>query len=519
MNVDVTQATRDPAPESVPSASRRTGQARLFPSLIWQLCQRASVSARVATLLIVGYLIFVTVKAAPIGNLHTGDTDILVQGARQTLRCLSRGKLVGCGHSPGSLLSQVGPFPLLQYLPSMALIKVGLNNNQVVHALGSINLAAFIASLVLVVVVAKRLRPAFWGPVLVMALIGSSLTYQSTAGFGEMLAAFSALLAVAAVLWRRPVLIVVAMTLATVGKETLFPFLLLLGLLAGRREEDRLLPPLRVCLPLLAGIGIGEFLNVGFNEFRFAADKNLTYLQAILRTPGLERKGSFLAALWLAPSNGALWYWTLAVLVIVAVAVMALVRLGRAPGNASAWLPPLLAVTTLVAFSIGLTDWYTPFGWITYGPRLLVPLFPASLLVILYTGGPLLADPMRRLLLRTPGVIIAAAAVVAGGWAQSGAPWSYWPAVVRLIQPGGGCPSLTHLILQNSLSRYYHCAQQVMWRIHPIVLQAAASQGGGDALVARLILSVASVLLVVDLTGRVRRRRPDEASSSLELAV
>jgi hypothetical protein len=67
------------------------------------------------------------------------------------------------------------------------------------------------------------------------------------------------------------------------------------------------------------------------------------------------------------------------------------------------------------------------------------------------------------------------------------------------------------LILQNGLSRYYHCAQLVMWRVHPIVVMAAATDGGGDALAARLMLSVASVLLVTDLVGRVRRHPSDQA--------
>ena len=499
----VAGASASPTPAS-PHSRHEIRRARSPVYRLGRCCRATSITARIAALLIIGYLILVMVTAASIGNLHTGDTDILVQGARQTLRCLGHGKLIGCGHSAGSPLSQVGPFALLQYLPAMALVELGLNNNQVIHALGSINLAALAASLVVVAAVARRMKPAFWGPVLVLALIGSSLTYQATSGFGEMLAAFFALLAVASVFWRRPVLIAVTMMLAATGKETLFPFLLIFGLLVGRRQADRVLPPMHVLLPLLIGIGIGEILNVGFDEFRFAADKNLTYLQPILRTPGLERKLNFLAGIWVSPSNGALWYWPLAVLLIAAVTVLALVRLIRSPGRFDVWLPPLLVVATLVAFSIGLADWYTPFGWISYGPRLMVPLLPAALVVILYTCGPLLADPLRWVLSRISGVAIVALAVVVVGWPQFGAPWSWAPAVTRLITATGGCPSLTKLIVQNGVSRYYHCSEIVMWRIHPIVLKAAAAAGGGDALVARLLLSAASVVLVIDLVRRAR---------------
>ena len=454
--------------------------------------------------LIAGYVVFVMVKAAAIGNLHTGDTDLLVTGARLSLHCVDRGTLIGCGHAAGSPLSQVGPYAFLQYLPAMALVHFGLTDNQAIHALGSINLAAFAASLVVAAIVARRMRPGIWAPILVLALVGSSLTYQSTSGFGEMFAAFFALLAVAAVIWRRPILILFAMTLATTGKETLFPFLLALGLLAGRREEDGLLPPLRITVALVGAVAVGEFLNVGFDVFRFGVDKNLTYLEPIGFTPGLERKANFLAAVWVAPSNGALWYWPLAVLLVVAVAVFALIRLVRAPKKVGVWLPPLLAVATLGAFTAGLADWYTPFGWITYGPRLLVPLFPAALVVILYTGGPLLAGPLRRLLSAMPGASVGAVVVVAAGWAQFGAPWSWMPTVLGLQTASGGCPVLTKVIIQNGINRYYHCSQIVMWRIHPSLIKIAATQGGGDADVARLILSVAE---------RAARRRPGGTDS------
>ena len=487
-----------------PRNSHKKKRARSLAYRLWQWWRTTSLSARVAGTLIVGYLVLVIVNAAPIGNLHTGDTDILVQGARQTLRCIGRGKLIGCGHTAGSPLSQVGPFALLQYLPAMALVGLGLNNNQAIHALGSINIAALTGSLVIVAAVARRMKPAFWGPALVLALIGSSLTYQSTAGFGEMLAAFFALLAVASVMWRRPILIAIVMMLATTGKETLAPFLLILGLLAGRREEDRFLPPRQVLGPLLIGIGMGEILNVGFDEFRFAADKNLTYLEPILRTPGLERKANFLAAVWVAPSNGALWYWPIGVLLVATVTVCALVRLTRSPRNVFVWLPPLLAVATLVAFTVGLADWYTPFGWISYGPRLMVPLLPAALVVILYTGGDLLTQIVRWIFGRISRIGIVVVAVVVAGWPQFGAPWSWWPAVTRLNKASNGCPPLTKLVLQNGLTRYYHCEQFVMWRVHPIVLNGAADAGGGVALAARVTLAVASMFLVFDLARRVR---------------
>lgn len=504
MPVLTTDEARSPARGGVRATAGSDGP--------WSWYRRTSVTSRLAVALIAAYLVLVAVNAAPIGNLHTGDTDMLVKGTRLALQCLKRGKLVGCGHTPGSPLSNVEPYALLQYLPAAVFVQMGLSDAQVVRALGSVNLAAMAAALVVVVLVARRLRPAIWAPVLVLALIGSSLTYQSTSGFGEMLAAFACLLAVAAVIWRRPVLIFVAMALATTGKETMFPFLLALGWLAGRSEDDRYLPPARVMVPMVAGILVGEFLNVGFDVFRFAADKNLTYLQPILFTPGLERKANFFAGLWVAPSSGTFWYWPVAVVVVVCVLVAAIVALARAPKRYLVWLPPLLAVLTLGAFMAGLSDWYTPFGWITYGPRLAVPILPAALVVILYTGGGLFAGALKWLLSRLSGVALCAGFVVVAGWPQFGAPWSWMPAVLRMEEAGNGCPALTQLIIQDGIAHYYHCAEIVMWRIHPAVLKTAATVGGGYAVAGRVLLGAASVVLVVDLAGRLRRPRHARSS-------
>lgn len=503
---DVTDFVGGPGTEPQSHPLRRDAQPpRFFVLRIWEWFEQTSMTARLSTGLILVYLVLVAVNAAAIGNLHTGDTDLLVKGARQSVGCLGVGTLVNCGHSGGSPLSQVGPYALLQYLPAMAFVKIGLTNNQAVSALGWLSLAAMAASLVVVAVLARRMRPAIWAPVMVLALIGSSLTYQSTSGFGEMLAALLVLLAVAAVIWRRPVLIVVCTALATTGKETLFPFILILGLLAGRGQDDEWLPPWRSWAPVVAGVALGEFLNVGFDVFRFGVGRNLTYLEPITRTPGLERKLNFLAAIWFAPSNGALWYWPLTVVLVLTASVVALVRFTRARRDLRSWLPSLLAVGTVVAFSVGLSDWYTPFGWIAYGPRLFVPILPGALVVILYTSGPLLATPVRWVFSRRILAIVSGAAAVAAGWAQFGAPWSWMPAVLRMESAGGGCPALTQLIIQNGTTRYYHCAQYVMWRVHPVVLKAAASEGGDVALAARVLLSVASVLLIANLTRRVRR--------------
>jgi len=173
-----------------------------------------------AVILIVAYLVYVALSAATKGNLHDGDTDALVAGARISLSCISKGQFLSCGHTRGSLATSVGPYALLQYLPAAVLIKAGLSNNQVIHWLGYLNLIAFAVTLAAVALGARKMTYKGWSAILVVALLGSSLSYQATAGFSEMLQACVAALAMLAVLERRTVPTVMLVALACIGKET-----------------------------------------------------------------------------------------------------------------------------------------------------------------------------------------------------------------------------------------------------------------------------------------------------------
>jgi hypothetical protein len=468
--------------------------------------RRTSLAARLATALVVAYLIMVLISAAPIGNIHTGDTDLLVRGSRVLKHCLAQGHLENCGHSSGGVA--IGPYALLQYLPAMAFLQFGLSNDQTIRALSALSFVAFVLSLILVLIASARLRSRAWAPILVLCLLGSSFTYQSTSGFGEALAACTVLAAVTATMWRRPWLILLTMTLATVGKETFAPFLLVLGLLAGRSDDDRVLPPRRVLTPLLVGIALGVLLNFGLNVVRFGTYRNVSYLEPILRTPGLGRKLNYLGAVWAAPSNGILWYWSLAAIVILLCGAALTVSCIRRQFRLSQYIPGIAAILILLLFTASLADWYTPFGWIAYGPRLAVPLLSGALVVIVYTCELYVNPWLQRALAHPAATGIAMGGTLAVGYAQFGAPWSYYGSIQRLITPAQGCPALTGLVIQRDSTQYYNCAHQVMWRFFPNLVWQAMVGGGDVANAARATLSVATLLLFLLFVSRVRSGGP-----------
>ncbi len=407
----------------------------------------------VAVTSLVVFVLLLWFDAARLGNVHTGDTDNLVVGTRRAGECIRAGTWTACGLLPGTRVSEVFPYPPLQYLPAGLFASLGLSNDAVVEALGRLNILAFAATIIMC-------GWAFHSPdrrasrsLAIIAVIGSSAVYQSTAGFGEMLAAAMATAAVAAVLRRRPVLIVATVAIAALGKDTLLPFIVALGFLCGR-DEDRFLPPRRVWIPLLVGACLGGIVIVAFNVFRFGQVINVFYLDPLFRTPGEMRRLVFLAGEWLSPSAGLAWYWPIATAVLIACGWIAVIGLVRRPRRTRGWLPGLAVAGLAVLFTAGLASWFSPYGWIAYGPRLSVPLMPALTIAALHVAGSQL-ETAARVMLRPPaGFAVASALVIVAGWPQFGAAWSHTAAIADLIAADATCPRMTDYPIQADVARY-----------------------------------------------------------------
>ena len=181
--------------------------------------------------LIVFFLV-VFFNARQYGHVHTGDSDNLVKGARVAVDCIRDRQFVECGYLKGSIQTLVFPYPLLQYLPASLLVWLQVLRCLDAQWLAFINLLAVVAMLIAIVTV-FRARPRL-AALLVVSLVGSSLLYQSTSAFGEALAASLVVGAVLAGIRRSPLAIFVLVTLGSLGKETLAPFVVLLVLACAR---------------------------------------------------------------------------------------------------------------------------------------------------------------------------------------------------------------------------------------------------------------------------------------------
>jgi hypothetical protein len=438
--------------------------------------------------------------------LLVGDSHGVVIGARHVVDCLRHGKYTWCDRRPDGLIGGRGPtgfrqgavgqFPLLQYVLAVPLRALGMGELPTLRALILVDFAALLTAVALVWRLARRLGPelAAWGPVLSLTLIVSPLLWYSTVPFAEVLAVALLLGVVAAVLegWP-PVVLAVLVLLACLAKETNPPFVVALGGLAfltrPAPERTRATLP-RVAGPVLLGALAGSLANVGFNVFRFDSLRNATYLQAPYGPPGLSIESRMFGALLVSPNGGLLWFWPAAVAVL-AIAACAWPRPRRAQGWRS--VVPWAVLGVLAAELAGLALWYSPFGWIGWGPRLTLPLVPPLIVLAVAYAGTGGAQLLGRLL-RGRGIWLAGAVVAVAGVSQL-AFLDPQPVLRRFFRSGTSC---VHQPIEVDPPAYYRCLQRLAWRRRPMLLDGLRQVATPLGLVAALAVvgTVAGLLAV-----------------------
>lgn len=477
-------------PSSAANAILSTMRERRLGSRgLQELIPRTNAQYVLGLLLLLALLLIVALDARSRGHLQTGDSNNLVRGARFALTCLDDREFVACGHAEGSIQTEVFPYPLLQYLPAGFLVALGWNDADVLLALGTLNLLAFAAAL-LYAAATFRERPTKAALVL-LALTGSSLVYHSTSAFGEGLVAALVVMAVCAAVRRRPVEIFSFVLVGSLGKETLAPFIVALVLICARSLEDGLLPPRRLTVPAISAGASALVVNGAFNVFRFGDVRNLLYLDAPQHTPGLSRKVEFFFAIPGSPSAGVLWFWPfLSALALVGTAI-GIRHLLRRPSEPRAYAPVLCVTAVMLLWFGGLSAWYSPFGWIAYGPRLEVPLLGGLAVAYVHTVG----ESIVRIAQHSRLARVLGYAVVLAGSLQFFAPWRYTDVIGQLILGRASCPDMTGLDVYARPAEFYRCVEQVMWRVRPSVFDDLVAFGASWMSVAWLTAVVACLFL------------------------
>ncbi len=454
------------------------------------------------------WFLLVWIDAAPHGNLHTGDTDNLVAGTRVALDCIHERNFSSCGLIPDTNYTTVGPYALLQYLPSTVFIKLfGASDDSVIRMLGHLSTVAYLAACAVGVLCFRENRRVW--PIVLVALAFSSAAYQATSAFGEMLAAASVLFAVAAAIHRRPLLVAPLCCLASLSKETIPVFVVLLVLAAAHRPSSGWKPERSMLVATLAGAGGGVVAAAAFNVFRFGTPSNPFYLASDFRTAGLGNMVHFAAGLWFSPSSGIVVFWTIAFLLLVVAFIVLISRFLRRRAGAD-WLPLGIALAAGLIFVGGLATWFSPFGWITYGPRLAVPILPGLIVAVCKLAEPELTAVVMRIGRSTAVTMVAVLMLTAISIPNITAPWSWFGGVSALIAGDATCPPMTETSVVDRPDEYFVCTRRAMWRLHPSTVWAAVDDLHGSAVAGQVAGGLAAALL---LSGAfVDDRRPGHAA-------
>ena len=483
----------------------------------WWSDRRVRWAVAITAVLVLAYIELLWINAFPWGHLHTGDTNHLVKGARTALDCIGDGVWIGCGNVDGNPNSGVFHYSMLQYIPAALFLALGASEAATLELLARISVVAF-AGCFLLMWYALRQQPRL-AALGCLALLGSAATYHATSSFSEMLAGALFLAAIVAAGTRRPILILLVFWAATLGKETFPPFLLMFGVLAGRDDEDGLLPPFRILLPIIGGVGLGVASFTAFNYFRFTSPWNLTSIQPEFRTPTWGLRFEFLAGQWFSPAAGIVWFWPIAAVLLFAALVITCRRLASGHRLLLTWLPLTALVVGLVGFTAGLSMWFAPFGWIAYGPRLAAPVLPAALLLAIKLAGPefsRLVTAAGRNLVVVLAIWLATTVAI---WPQLGNPWVWRTGVGSLMTPFADCDDSVSIYEGD---RYYNCVTTTMWRTSPWVVGDVARSRDNGATRGRLVGSLAATaLLTIALAPEsgARRRRTFDVARATEPAV
>lgn len=441
----------------------------------------------------------VAVDAAPRGNLHTGDTDIVAHGAKVALDCIHLGKWSECGLTQ-STRSNVGPYPLLQYVPAAVLTKLTSSENDVVAGLGRVNFLAFVGAVAMVgFVTRRRIHHRVAGSLCLAVVVLSPLWYYATAGFGEMLSAVALLALALAVIERRPVPIAAAMFVAGISKETLPYFALALAVLLGTTRRDGWLPPRRVLLPAAGGAVAAVVANSVFNLFRYGTPDNPFYLQDRFRVPSAGTAIRHYLLILFSPNAGVLGFWP--VLLCAAGLALAAALAARRDNSLTQQLRWLGLICWPLAFFATASLWFSPFGWIAWGPRLEVPVLAAWAIGTVLAAPPEVLDGFARLFRGGPRLVAAATVGAILALAPAASPWSFGPAIETLIEGDRSCPRMTEIAIERDESQYYRCIGHFGWRRPGSVMLRSADPPSGAAVVSQVAVAMMAVLVAVELSA------------------
>lgn len=194
------------------------------------------------------------------------------------------------------------------------------------------------------------------------------MLFYAASSFGEALATLS-LAGFVAVISRSNapsragvLAIVASATWAGLGKDTMPVVVALLGFASVALDPRRPAGNWSRLGATAVGVALATAIFASFHWFRLGEFYNAEYVdhQEFFLSRPRDVASAFLGH-WFSPSAGLFWFWPLGAAVLV--------RSGR---------HGLAGAVVIAMYAAGLARWWSPFGWVAWGDRLLYPLVAAT---------------------------------------------------------------------------------------------------------------------------------------------
>lgn len=298
-------------------------------------------------------------------NRIEGDTVALLIGVNNAVKCLGNNIYFAC---PENVIH----FPVFQYLIAIPLKLLGYLDENIFFAFLTLSKIAFIASLYLYFLAGKKIYGFCGGCLLVMVVSSGYLTWYATSTFNESVSFFLFSLLGYLLICKANVFKVGLVVLAcTLTKEIAFPIIIYIFLLSlfyeklveNKSAKKYLIKYYSLCVYLLTGLVI----NFLFNYFRFGVYFNSFNLDPQLMVSFKESLQYWLYLL-VSPNFGLLFVWP-SLIAFIFLGIFSNLKCS----NKNILLFLCLNVGGVFLVNLGLSRWYSPFGWMAWGPRLTLP--------------------------------------------------------------------------------------------------------------------------------------------------
>ena len=383
----------------------------------------------------------------------SGDTVALSQSARSLVTCLENGQFRGCAGT--------NQFGLPQHIPAMFMAWKGLDDTSIVFVLSCLNVLALVvlARMIYKSAAISVITKTFIG---ITLFIGPIIAYGPYS-FGEAISTLAYVGLVIAILDKKYFRLIFFMVIAVTSRETAFVSIALLTaaiLIFDSKKSRREIREMSAVIYGSMLLGILSLLS--FNIWKFNTWKNLPHMDPVLRTPGLKLKIESAIGIFLSPNGGLVPYWFLGAVAALGIPLWGLMNRRLNTRKRFAFL---LLISGFLAQVAILSSWYAPYGWVAWGPRLIVPttaMGATICFVIIFQDEEVLRNFGRFKLLRLPiGVLGIVALVPTVGFLQNPTRTMSWFA-------GGNdvvCP--TPAIIQLDQAYYFKCLIHGSWKMNP----------------------------------------------------